>query len=76
MLNMNAMLEHQKRVLEGVIDNPELFKKELIKSSSWLSATEYNLLKKWVYQRFDHRHHDIIVEVLGANTMVQDIQYH
>ncbi|SMO37875.1 hypothetical protein SAMN06265379_101375 [Saccharicrinis carchari] len=66
------MLEHQKIVLEGVIDYPELFKKELIKSSNWLSAPEYKLLKKWVFEDFAYRHHAIIVEVFGTNTKEQD----
>lgn len=66
------MLEHQKKVLECVFDFPELFKKELIKSSGWLSAHEYNQLKKWVIDSFDQRHHDIIEEVLGT-TIAHDI---
>ena len=58
------MLEHQKMVLKGVFDNKYLFKKELIKSMSWLNKNDQILLKMWIYKNFRDQHPDIINDVL------------
>ena len=46
------MLEHQMKVLLGVAKNPHLFRKELIKSFTWLSVEELEVLRKWIKSEF------------------------
>ena len=58
------MLEHQKIVLKGVGDNKVLFRKELIKSISWLEGEDLALFRNWVGTTFSHVHPEIIKEVL------------
>jgi len=58
------MLEIQKKVLAGVSNDKNLFKKELIKSHSWLNAFELKELKKWLIDNFYHKYKDVINEVL------------
>lgn len=57
------MLEHQKKVLLGVAKNPYLFRKELLKSFSWLSAEEVDVFYKWVKKEFDAQYSHLIAEV-------------
>ena len=59
-----AMLELQKKVLNGVSNDKGLFKKELIKSLAWLNSFELKELKKWLMAKFYDVHRDIINEVL------------
>ncbi|MGQ1784678.1 MULTISPECIES: hypothetical protein [unclassified Saccharicrinis] len=58
------MLEHQKNVLNGVVDFKELFRKELMKSMLWLNVNERTILIKWVCDNFRNRHPEIYEEVL------------
>ena len=60
------MLEHQKIVLKGVGDNKVLFRKELIKSISWLEGDDLALFRNWVGINFSHMHPEIIQEVLHS----------
>jgi len=57
------MLEHQKKVLLGVANNPYLFRKELIKSFTWLSASELDDLYKWVKNQFGSQYSHLISEI-------------
>ena len=56
------MLELQKFVLEHVGEDARLFKKELMKSISWLSFPDTERLKQWVYHEFGNKHPEIIQE--------------
>ena len=58
------MLEHQKKVLEGVSNNNKLFRNELIKSITWLNKEELLKLKDWAELRFGDIHHDLIADIL------------
>ncbi len=58
------MLEHQKKVLQGVADNADLFKKELVKSMIWLNAEELTSLREWLKDTYWEVHKNIIHEVL------------
>ena len=58
------MLEHQKIVLQGVSNDKYLFRKELIKSLSWLNENDKQKLIKWVKEQFAHLHADVIMDVL------------
>ncbi len=58
------MLEHQKIVLKGVGSNKGLFRKELIKSMTWLNDYEQVQLRNWVMENYSQQHADIIQEVL------------
>ncbi len=60
---MNAMLEHQKKVLSGVSNNPYLFRKELVKSFKWLNVSEIEDFKKWVRRKFGELYPQLISEV-------------
>ena len=57
------MLEAQKKVLSGVSNSKELFRKELIKSHAWLNAEELDNLKSWAITHFYTSHSEIIDEV-------------
>lgn len=57
------MLEHQKKVLKSVSFDKTLFRKELIKSLSWLNNKEQIQLAKWVRENFAHLHANIIMDV-------------
>ena len=58
------MLDHQKIVLQGVADNLELFRKELMKSIAWLNDEERTELLSWLKEEFGQTHKQIINEVL------------
>ncbi len=61
------MLEHQKKVLSGVSNNPYLFKKELLKSLKWLNHDELAELQKWLKQKYGDRYASIIAnDFLGG----------
>lgn len=57
------MLEHQKMVLQNVAWNQDLFRKELLKSLSWLNEEEQEQLYIWLSKNFDY-YNDIIQEVI------------
>lgn len=57
------MLEHQKKVLLGISDDPCLFRKEIIKSLSWLSVKEAEELYKWVKKEFGLYYAHIVGEI-------------
>lgn len=57
------MLEHQKKVLIGVAKYPHLFKKELVKSFTWLSVSEIRELHSWVSKEFGMYYDNMINEV-------------
>lgn len=57
------MLEHQKLVLQNVAWNQDLFRKELLKSLSWLNEEEQEQLYIWLSKNFDY-YNDIIQEVI------------
>lgn len=63
-LNNITMLEHQKKVLQGVGNDKYLFKKELLKSLGWLNENEIKLLTQWVKEQFTHMHADVLMDVL------------
>ncbi len=54
------MLEHQKKVLSGVSNNPYLFKKELLKSIKWLNHDDLAELQKWLKNKYGERYAGII----------------
>lgn len=56
------MLEHQKKVIENIANNKELFKKELYKSIAWLNSYELTQLRKWVRENFWNSHKELIQE--------------
>ncbi len=58
------MLEHQIIVLRGVSHDKSLFRKELIKSMSWLNAEDQVSLLHWVCESYQDKHPEILKEVL------------
>lgn len=64
---LESMLEHQKMVLSGVEDHSQLFRKELLKSLSWLDDKEQLSLEKWVRKNYYHLHSKTIDEVFRGN---------
>ncbi len=59
------MIDHQKIILENVKQDPELFRKELIKSLNWLSQEDKQKLYDWVKSKFWSSHKEIIQEVFA-----------
>ncbi|TLX77044.1 hypothetical protein E9993_05005 [Labilibacter sediminis] len=59
------MLKHQKAVLNGVRNNRNLFKKELIKSLHWMSNSELSQFVKWVKTNFYREYAELINDVLN-----------
>jgi hypothetical protein len=60
------MLELCMSVLNGVHEDKKLFRKELIKSMSWLNTSDQKKLQIWVRKHFMDEHADIIDEILSA----------
>ncbi|WP_430812823.1 MULTISPECIES: hypothetical protein [unclassified Carboxylicivirga] len=60
------MFELCKTVLNGVHEDKSLFRKELIKSISWLNADDQIKLQAWVRKRFGDVHADVIDEILNT----------
>ncbi|MFP4289239.1 MAG: hypothetical protein ACOC2E_05665 [Bacteroidota bacterium] len=50
------MLEVQKKVIENLSHDKELFIKEIKKSMKWLSKHETEQLRRWLYARFWKTH--------------------
>lgn len=65
---LESMLEHQKIVLSGVEDNSQLFRKELLKSLSWLDDKEQDSLENWVRKKYYQVHSKTIDEVFRGRT--------
>lgn len=59
------MLEHQMAVLMAVSNEKILFRKELIKSLTWLDQGELAQLRSWVQANFNTQYPDIIEDVLN-----------
>ncbi len=57
------MLEHQKLVIQGISDDKDLFKKELVKSLAWLNQYDITQLRIWVKEHYWSKHADIITDV-------------
>jgi hypothetical protein len=60
----NSMLDHQKIILENVIDDRELFLKEFKKSVSWLEEDDLRKLYLWLRTNFWSSHKDTLRLVL------------
>jgi len=58
------MLEHQIIVLRGVSHDKDLFRKELLKSMSWLNAEDQRNLLRWVCENYQAHHPEILKEVI------------
>lgn len=59
------LMEHQKRVIQNVSSDRQLFSKELKKSSMWLQNNELAKLKSWVIENYKNIYPDIIRHVFG-----------
>jgi hypothetical protein len=46
-MNLNDMLEYTKSILQKINFDKELFDRELVKASKWLSQDELKLLQDW-----------------------------
>ncbi len=57
------MLEHQMKVLLGVANNPHLFRKELLKSFTWLNPEELDVLRKWIRKEFGSYYDHLLGEM-------------
>ncbi len=60
------MFELCKTVLNGVHEDKSLFRKELIKSLSWLNQEDQEKFQNWVRERFRYEHADVIDEILNT----------
>jgi hypothetical protein len=60
MMVANNMLDHQKIILGNVIDNRELFMKELKKSITWLEEEDMKKLYLWLRSNFWSSHQDTL----------------
>ncbi|MCU4156839.1 hypothetical protein J1N10_12695 [Carboxylicivirga sp. A043] len=60
------MLDLCKTVLNGVHEDKSLFRKELIKSISWLNQKDQEKFQNWVRERFINEHADVIDEILNT----------
>ncbi len=67
------MLEVQKKVIENLCHDKELFKKEIKKSMKWLNKKETELLRQWLYARFWETHQKEITMAF-KNSIVLEIQ--
>ncbi len=61
---MENMLEHQILVLQNVIGNKPLFRKEIEKSAKWLNVDELEKLKNWLSTKVDYEYIELLDEVL------------
>ena len=58
------MLDHQKTVLAQVIENDEIFVKELRKSVCWLEQNELRNLYIWLQEKYRTSHAGIINSII------------
>ncbi len=68
-----SMLNHQKAIIEHVIDSDKLFVKELNKSVRWLNANETRKLYIWLKEKYGSSHADMINLVFNKKQSI-DIQ--
>lgn len=59
------MLDHQKIILENVIDDEELFQKELKKSLTWLDSDDIKKLYIWLKDNFWNSHQDTLQPIFN-----------
>ena len=59
------MLEFSKKILSKVSFDKDLFKKELKKSTQWMSKKELNLLKIWSLTSFS-QYKKVIIDVFDT----------
>ena len=59
------MLEFTKKILSKVSFDKDLFKKELKKSTKWMSKKELNLLKIWALTSFS-QYKKVIIDVFDT----------
>ncbi|NBC82981.1 MAG: hypothetical protein GVY19_06320 [Bacteroidetes bacterium] len=57
------MLEHQKLILQQVSNDPELFRKEVLKSISWLPSYEIIKLHTWLRQNYYASYKELISDI-------------
>lgn len=57
------MLQYQKTILDKVSFDKQLFRKELIKSFKWLSASEIDELHQWAEMVHKDNYADVLTEV-------------
>lgn len=62
------MLEHQKKVIEGVAQNKYFFEREIRKSLKWLSIQDQIELEIWLNSRFHLTHRDVIQQIFNKAT--------
>ena len=60
---MMTMLEHQKLLLDQLSYDPELFRKEIVKSFKWLKSYEIIMLHRWLKDQYGESHGELIREV-------------
>ncbi|MCK4661271.1 MAG: hypothetical protein KAT68_00285 [Bacteroidales bacterium] len=54
------MLEHQKLILKNIINNKNLFEKEILKSKKWLTNYEQHLLLNWINKEYGNIYPELI----------------
>jgi hypothetical protein len=59
------MLDHQKIILQNVINDKELFQKELKKSLSWLGPDDVKKLYIWLKANFWKSHEDTLQSIFN-----------
>ena len=59
------MLEFSKKILSKVSFDKDLFKKELKKSTKWMSKKELTLLKVWALTSFS-QYKKVIIDVFDT----------
>ena len=57
------MLDHQKMILQNVMNDELLFEKELTKSIKWLEANDVHELQSWLQTSFWKSHQEIIQKI-------------
>lgn len=64
------MFEMSKEILQKVSFDRTLFKKELMKSISWIKKDELTALKIWCLATFGHVYKDVIFEAFDSMKLV------
>ena len=60
------MLEHQMKVLRNLAYDEKLFKKEILKSFSWLNEQDSLKLKAWLLQHYGGTHNQVLTDVFNS----------
>jgi hypothetical protein len=63
------MLDHQKIILENVIDDRELFLKEFKKSITWLDEDDIRKLYLWLKKSFWSSHKETLQLIFRIVTL-------